>query len=166
MVKKTIAKNHVLIPDGMSEDADTSDFEDETKKIQEVLKNQLVMNNNSSSSETSDSEERMKQKTSKFKSQSKKKKRIHWVEKPFMPPTSTFVNSLPPPSINTEPEPIDYFYMMFGKESFNLLKDQSNLYSVQVNQNRPANISEIDIHQFIGISIMTGVHSVPHQRFY
>ena len=149
----------------MSEDVDTSDSEDEIKEIQEVLKDHLVMHNSSSSSETSDDEERMLQ-APKFKSQSKKKKRIHWVKKPFVPPTSTFVHSLPPPPIDTETEPLDYFYMMFGKESFNILKDQSNLYSVQVNPNRPVNISETEIHQFIGILIMTGVYSLPHQRFY
>lgn len=68
--------------------------------------------------------------------------------------------------MNSEPEPIDYFYSMFGKESFDILKDQSNLYSVQVNPNRPINISETEIHQFIGILIMTGVYSFPHQRCY
>ncbi len=42
---------------------------------------------------------------------------------------------------------------MFGKESFDILKDQLNLYSVQVNPNRSANISETEIRQFVGILI-------------
>jgi hypothetical protein len=52
-------------------------------------------------------------------------------------------------------EPIDYFYSMFGKESITLLTEQSNLYSVQTNPNKPARISEVEIAQFIGILIMS-----------
>ena len=55
--EKTDPKNHTAIPNGMSETVDTSESEDEMKKIQDILKNQLVMNDTSSSSETNDSEE-------------------------------------------------------------------------------------------------------------
>lgn len=164
MPNKKISKNHTVIPNGMSEDVDTSESEDEINKTQKIFKNQLLMKDNSSSSETSDDEETFKPSTSKPKP--KKKKSIHWVKKPFVPPTSTFVESLPPPPINSAQEPIDYFYSMFGKESFNILKNQSNLYSVQVNPNRPVNISETEIHQFIVILIMTGVYCFPQERFY
>ncbi len=80
MVNKTIPKNHTVIPNGMSEDVDTSESEDEIDKIQNTLKNQLLMNDNSSSSsnQSSDAEEKLQQHTS--KSKSKKKKRIHWVK--------------------------------------------------------------------------------------
>ena len=46
------------------------------------------------------------------------------------------------------------------------MEEQSNLYSVQVNPNRPVAVSEIEIRQFIGILIMTGVYSFPEQRFF
>ncbi|CAF0781681.1 unnamed protein product [Rotaria sordida] len=121
--KKTDPKNHTAIPNGMSETVDTSESEDEMKKIQDILKNQLVMNDTSRSS------------------------------------------SLPPPN-HSGLEPIDYFYFMFGKESFDILKEQSNLYSVQVNPNRPVNISESEIRQFVGILLMTGIYGLPQQRSY
>jgi hypothetical protein len=161
MPNKTNPKNQTIIPNGMSETVDTSESEDEINKIQDILKNQLLMNDTSSSS---DAEEKHQQNTS--KSNSNKKKRIHWAKKPFVPPTSTFIGGLPPPSSHSELEPIDYFYSMFGKESFDILKDQTNLYSVQVNPNRPVNVSETEIRQFIGILIMTGIYGFPQQRFY
>ncbi|CAF3137077.1 unnamed protein product [Rotaria sp. Silwood2] len=160
--KKTDPKNHIAIPNGMSETVDTSESEDEVKKIQDILKNQLVMNDTSPSSETNDSEEEYQQDTSK----SKRKKRIHWVKKPFTLPISTFIGgSLPLPN-HSGLEPIDYFYSMFGKESFDILKEQSNLYSVQVNPNQPVNISESEIRQFVGILLMTGIYGLPQQRSY
>ncbi|CAF4590981.1 unnamed protein product [Rotaria sp. Silwood2] len=160
--KKTDPKNHIAIQNGMSETVDTSESDDEVKKIQDILKNQLVMNDTSPSSETNDSEEEYQQDISK----SKRKKRIHWVKKPFTLPISTFIGgSLPPPN-HSGLEPIDYFYSMFGKESFDILKEQSNLYSVQVNPNQPVNISESEIHQFVGILLMTGIYGLPQQRSY
>lgn len=54
---------------------------------------------------------------------------------------------------------------MFGKDSFELLKDQSNLSSTQTNPNRPVDISDAEIRQFIGILILSGVYSFPNQRF-
>ena len=73
------------------------------------------------------------------------------MKKPFVLPTSKFTGSFPTPPTYSELEPIDYFYSMFGKELFDILKDQANLYSVQVNPNRPMNIFDTDIRQFIGI---------------
>ena len=76
---------------------------------------------------------------------------MYWMKKPFVLPTSQFTGSFPTPPTYSELEPIDYFYSMFGKESFDILKDQANLYSVQINLYRPMNIFDTDIHQFIGI---------------
>ncbi len=69
--------------------------------------------------------------------------------------TANFTGTFSPPLIHMEFEPIDYFYSMFGKESITLLTEQSNLYSVQTNPNKPARISEVEIAQFIGILIMS-----------
>ncbi len=44
MPNKTIPKNHIAILNGMSEDVDTSESKEEMNKIQNILKNQLVMN--------------------------------------------------------------------------------------------------------------------------
>jgi hypothetical protein len=69
MPNKTNSKNHTIIPNGMSETVDASESEDEINKIQEILKNQLLMNDTSSSS---DAEEKYQQNTSKSKSKKKK----------------------------------------------------------------------------------------------
>ena len=120
------------------------------------------MNDNSSSTITSDANDKLESDTSK----SKKKRKMHWTKKPFVPPTSTFSGNFPTPQIDSELEPINYFYSMFGKESFDILKDQSNLHSVQVTPNRSVNISHTDIRQLIGILIMSGVHSFSQQHSY
>jgi hypothetical protein len=44
--------------------------------------------------------------------------------------------------------------------------DQSNLYSVQIDPNKPLSISENEMEQFISILIMTGVYSFTEQRFF
>ena len=73
------------------------------------------------------------------------------MKKPFELRTSKFTGSSPTPPTYSELEPIDYFYSMFGKESFDILKNQANLYSIEVNPNRPMNIFDTDIRQFIEI---------------
>lgn len=70
---------------------------------------------------------------------------MHWIKKTFVPPTLAFTRSFPTRPVGSELETIDYFYLMFGEKSFDILKDQSNLYSVQVNPNRALNISENNI---------------------
>ena len=167
MPNKKTYTTHAVIAIATSEDVDTSESEDELKNVQKHLDNKFVINDDSSSNEPSDTEEENNQRAS--KSKKKKRKRMQWIKKPFVPPTSTFSGSIPPsppPPITSELKPIDYFCSMFGKDSFQFLKEQSNLYSVQVNPNRPLAVSETEIRQFIGILIMTGVYSFPEQRFF
>ena len=112
-------KTQTVISNDMSEDIYTSESKDKIEKVQKILKRHLAMNDNSSSTTTSDANEKLEPDTSK----SKKKKKMHWTKKPFVPQTSTFSGSFPTPPIDSELEPIDYFYSMCGKESFDILKD-------------------------------------------
>ncbi|CAF3396410.1 unnamed protein product [Rotaria sp. Silwood2] len=84
----------------------------------------------------------------------------------FVTPAAAFAGMLSPPPMNEELEPIDYFYSMFDRKSITLLTDQSNLYSVQTNPNKPARISEVEMVHFIGVLIMTGIYCFPEQRFF
>lgn len=160
-----MSKNHTAIPNGTSEDEDSSGSEDELKTVQRKLKGQTIGNENSSSSEDSDSENASEDESSDSKNK-KKKKRLHWVKEAFVPPMSTFVDNLPSPLIDDEDEPVDYFLSMFGAESIAILTEQSNLYSVQSNPNRPLHASDNEIRQFIGILIMSGIYSFPNQRLF
>ncbi|CAF1530389.1 unnamed protein product [Rotaria sp. Silwood1] len=81
-------------------------------------------------------------------------------------PAADFTGTLPPPPIHEELEPIDYFYSMFGKESITLMTNQSNLYSTQMNPNKPLCVSENEMKRFIGILLMTGVYSFPQQCYF
>ncbi|CAF2081908.1 unnamed protein product [Rotaria magnacalcarata] len=72
-----------------------------------------------------------------------------------------FTGTLPPPSTHEELEPTDYFYYMFGKESIMLMTNQSNLYSTQMNPNKPLCVTEDEMKCFIGLLLITGVYSFP-----
>ncbi|CAF4614156.1 unnamed protein product [Rotaria socialis] len=50
---------------------------------------------------------------------------------------SAFAGTLPPPPMNEELEPIDYFFSMVDKKSIALLTDQSNLSVLQTNPSKP-----------------------------
>ena len=137
MPSRKVSKPHIVVPNGMSEEENSSGSEDELENVQKKLKSQSMTDENSSSTEYSDSDESSEQEPPKRK----KKKKMHWSKRPFVPPPSTFAGNSPPIPTSIE-EPIDYFYSMFGQDSFTLLKEQSNLYSVQVNPNRPVQISD------------------------
>ncbi|CAF1258417.1 unnamed protein product [Rotaria sordida] len=51
-------------------------------------------------------------------------------------------------------------------ESITLMTNQSNLYSTQMNPNKPLCVSENEMNRFIGILLMTGVYSFPQQRYF
>ena len=89
---------------------------------------------------------------------------MHWVKRNFVAPAADFIDNLTSPPILDELQPIDYFYLMFGKQSTTLLTNQSNLYSGQKDPNKPARISETEMKHFIGILLMTGIYSFPEQR--
>ena len=55
---------------------------------------------------------------------------------------------------------------MFGEDPITILTEQSNLYSVQTNPNKPARISEVEMAQFFGSLIMSGIYCFPDQRFF
>ncbi|CAF1550329.1 unnamed protein product [Rotaria sordida] len=98
-----------------------------------ALRNELNMSEKSSTSESNSGE-----------SDSAANDIEEWEEK-IETPAADFVDNMPPPSIRDELQPIDYFYCIFGKQSTTLLTNQSNLYSVQKNLNKPVRISETEM---------------------
>ncbi|CAF4509013.1 unnamed protein product, partial [Didymodactylos carnosus] len=161
MTNTRSSKRYPVVPNGLSEEeVDSSESEDEMDAVKRSLLNESTSDDQSSSSEE-DYSEAISQTTHR----SKKKKKLHWKKKDFSPPPADFTESLPPPP-DQELNPVDYFYLMFGKESIQLLTHQSNLYSVQTNPNKPLRITENEIKQFIGVLILTGVYSFPQQRFF
>ncbi|CAF5106279.1 unnamed protein product [Rotaria sp. Silwood1] len=172
MTAKRLNIRNAVIPNGLSEDEiNSSESEDEMSKVTHALRNELNMSENSSTSE-SDNDESVESEEDESKEKVetnqnlKKKKRMHWVKKDIVTPTADFADSMPPPPIHDELQPIDYFYNMFGKQSTTLLTNQLNLYSVQKNPNKAARISETEMEHFIGILLMTGIYSFPEQRYF
>ena len=161
MTNTRSSKRYPVIPSGLSEEElDSSESEDELDVVKRRLLDKSTSNDQSSSSEECSSAE-----ISQTIHQSKKKKKLHWKKKDFSPPPADFIESLPSPP-DQELNPIDYFYSMFGKESIELLTQQSNLYFVQTNPNKPLGIIENEMKRFIGVLIITGVYAFPQQRFF
>ncbi|CAF1351990.1 unnamed protein product [Rotaria sp. Silwood1] len=163
MAAKSFSKKATAVPNDFSEEeVDSSESEDEISKVGHNLRNELTINNELSSGEVTNNEENIQLNNQKRK----KKKTIDWKKKDLVLPAANFASTFSPPPVYMEFEPIDYFYSMFGKESITLLTERSNLYSVQTNPNKPARISEVEMAQFIGVLIMSGIYCVPDQRFF
>ncbi|CAF1406134.1 unnamed protein product [Rotaria sordida] len=121
------------------------EYEDEMNNVTLALQNELNTSEKSSTSE---------------------KKKNALGQKKIAAPAVDFVDNMPPPPVRDELQSIDYFYFLFGKQSTTLLTNQSNLYSVQKNPNKPVRISETEMEYFIGILLMTGIYSFPKQRYF
>lgn len=162
MPKKRNSKRHTLTPNGLSEEEiDLSESEDEILKVKGATLPSLLIDETSSSSEEIDAEE-VTRATSTI---SKREKNVSWRKKDFVSPSANFTGNLPLPP-DGKLEPINYFYSMFGKELLSLLTDQSNLYAIQTNSNKPLCLSYNEMDNFIGVLIMMGVYLFPTQRFF
>lgn len=157
------------IPNDSSEDeTDSSDSEDEINTIRYALNDNLNISETSASdTEEFESEEsEFEEEVEKNRRQSKIQKQVHWTKNAFVPPSAAFAGIVPPLPFDEQLKSTDYFDSMFGKQSITLLTDQSNLYSVQQDPNKPVRISETEMKRFIGILLMTGVYCFPDQRLF
>ena len=73
-----------------------------------------------------------------------------------MASVSTLGGELPEPPTDIELESVGCFISLFGREFVRLLTDQSNLYFVQKDPNKPVRVSEMEMRRFSDILIMTG----------
>lgn len=62
--------------------------------------------------------------------------------------------------------PIDYFRDFYNTELLQNIVDQSNLFSVQKNPNKPLNLTIAELEQFLGICIGMSVYDLPRARMY
>ncbi|CAM4813148.1 unnamed protein product [Rotaria magnacalcarata] len=168
MSKRAVLKRQTILLNGLSEqETDSSESEDEMSEVAEAFERELAMSESSSSDDESDETDDIEQhEKDDSKSKKKKKKKIHWQQKQFAAPVAAFGGTLPAPPTHVELQPIDYFYSMFGHEFIRLLMDQSNLYSVQKDPNKPVRVTEMEMNRFIGVLMMTGIYSFPEQRFF
>ncbi|CAF2114520.1 unnamed protein product [Rotaria magnacalcarata] len=168
MSKRAVLKRQTILLNGLSEqETDSSESEDEMSDVAEAFERELAMSESSSSDDESDETDDIEQhEKDDSKSKKKKKKKIHWQQKQFAAPVAAFGGTLPAPPTHVELQPIDYFYSMFGHEFIRLLMDQSNLYSVQKDPNKPVRVTEMEMNRFIGVLMMTGIYSFPEQRFF
>lgn len=62
--------------------------------------------------------------------------------------------------------PVDYFKYFFDESIVENIANQSNLYSVQKNVNKPLNTNPTEIEQFIGVCAYMSVYNLPRSRMY
>lgn len=70
------------------------------------------------------------------------------------------------PEDNEVDTPIDYFREIIDDNFINLIVEQSNLYSVQKDPNKPLNVTKEEIEQFFGICLCMSVYGLPRSRMY
>ncbi|XP_041920584.1 piggyBac transposable element-derived protein 2-like [Alosa sapidissima] len=63
-------------------------------------------------------------------------------------------------------EPIEYFESLLGRDVFEDMATQTNLYAVQEDPNKPLNASVGEIQQFFGICLYMSVYGLPYTRMY
>ncbi|XP_046402676.1 piggyBac transposable element-derived protein 3-like [Ischnura elegans] len=62
--------------------------------------------------------------------------------------------------------PVDYFLEIFDREIITHIVEQSNLYALQVNVNKPLNVSPEEIEQFLGCVMYMSIFNFPRSRMY
>lgn len=130
----------------LSEDEYISDTDEEDFKIQPSYEEHIYI------PETDDSDDYDKPTTSNAKSA--KKRATIWKER-SLPTYSnenfSFVGDMNLPEFIEELEtPAELFASIFTDDLINFIVDQSNLYSLQNDINKPANITRKEMDQFIG----------------
>ena len=62
--------------------------------------------------------------------------------------------------------PYSFFTYFFSDDILQSIVDQSNLYSLQLNPNKPANITQQDLRKYLGICIYMSIVHMPRIRSY
>ncbi|XP_040072936.1 piggyBac transposable element-derived protein 2-like [Ixodes scapularis] len=62
--------------------------------------------------------------------------------------------------------PIEYFQGFFDDNVFNLIVQQSNLYAVQQNPNKPLALSRVELEPFLGCTVYMSIFQLPRSRLY
>lgn len=132
----------------------TSDSEDEWVGNKKIIEEDVYI----SATDESSSDDRCEEpSTSKAKPKPKNTRTSIW-KRGHLPSYST--ESFPfegnvnlPTCINELEPPADFFKFFFTDDLMNFLDEQSNLYALHVDINRPANITRNEVEQFIGMVI-------------
>lgn len=75
-----------------------------------------------------------------------------------------WVNSLP--VSQSIQEPISYFRGFFDVELLSYVVEQSNLYALQTDPNKPLNLSQMELEQFLGTVMQMSLIKLPRARYY
>lgn len=103
------------------------------------------------------------------KNKKKQKEILRWQEKFLNVPNEEVIfkgsESLPR-DISQRITPYQFFEYIFTPEVLSYITQETNLYSVQIRSEKPANISEEEIKAFIGICIYMSILHLPSTRSY
>uniref|UniRef100_A0A8C6WVW5 PiggyBac transposable element-derived protein domain-containing protein n=1 Tax=Neogobius melanostomus TaxID=47308 RepID=A0A8C6WVW5_9GOBI len=62
--------------------------------------------------------------------------------------------------------PLHYFKMFYSEDILSVIAEQSNLYAIQCNPNKPLNLSTKELEQFIGTVIYMSLFGLPATRMF
>lgn len=93
-----------------------------------------------------------------------KAKDLNWQRRRTILPVPKWKGVLPRATVVREP--MEYFQGLLGREAFEDIAKQTNLYAVQVDPSKPLNASVDEIEQFFGIALYMSVYGLPNSRMY
>ncbi|XP_046686955.1 piggyBac transposable element-derived protein 3-like [Homalodisca vitripennis] len=88
-----------------------------------------------------------------------------WNKEKFISPNVQWEGTIPnPPTEAASKTPLDFFSMFINEEIIHLITEQTNLYAQQ--KGKDLSVTNIEIQQYIGILLHSGVVNVPQYRMY
>ena len=69
-------------------------------------------------------------------------------------------------NVNSLPSPVEYYHRFMDKEICKYVVDQSNLYSVQQDVNKPLNLTMSEFERYVGICMFMSIVKLPRTRYY
>uniref|UniRef100_A0A0K0EC23 DDE_Tnp_1_7 domain-containing protein n=1 Tax=Strongyloides stercoralis TaxID=6248 RepID=A0A0K0EC23_STRER len=81
-------------------------------------------------------------------------------------PIPTWKGCMPPPCIDEPGTPLFYFKQMISENLLNNIVDQSNLYAIQKNVNKPLGLTLSELEKFIGITMLMSIYKLPRTHMF
>ncbi|XP_046663283.1 piggyBac transposable element-derived protein 1-like [Homalodisca vitripennis] len=79
---------------------------------------------------------------------------------------SAWLGALPNPDEFEIDTPIEYFKYFLDEDLLNTITDQSNLYAIQINPNKPLILTTPELEQYLGVCILMSIYILPRASMY
>ncbi|KAE9522457.1 hypothetical protein AGLY_017118 [Aphis glycines] len=133
------------------------------RSVRHVSTSPLVNNSRASTNESSNPKQ-----TGNLKKKTTALTNLKWKKGSLVTPSAclTFIEPTLPHDLHLLETPLDFFAYFFTDELLTKIKEETELYAVQKNPNKPVTLSINEIKRYLGICIYASVLHVPKIRDY